>query len=73
MRGSDLMAWLRRSGGATADAVLLSCTATGDSEKEVERIRVAGADAVWSKPFPDFVDGSLQRGLLELLRARGKA
>ena len=48
---------------------IVSCTGNAEDPELAEVLRTCGADAIWSKPFPNFNDGSLQRELRQVLRA----
>ena len=70
MRGSHVMRRIREheaAGRPARRATLVSCTAQAAIGDELERIRACGADAIWSKPLPDFLDGSLQREMAAIL------
>ena len=51
---------------APAPICIVSCTGNTTAADKAELLE-AGADRVWSKPFPDFTDGTMQRELVELL------
>ena len=56
MRGDE-----RTAAVALGNPVIISCT--GNAESEAANLKACGADDVWTKPFPTFRDGSLQRCL----------
>lgn len=47
--------------------LIISCT--GNAAYDLERLRECGADDVWSKPFPSFTDGSMQKRIGRMLEA----
>ena len=70
MRGSEAIRHIRereRAGGSTTATRMKIVSCTGNAEFDVQKLRDAGADAVWCKPFPSFTDGSMQKELAALL------
>jgi CheY-like chemotaxis protein len=55
---------------STAKIAIVSCTGNC-TEDDALQMRQAGADAVWGKPFPSFMDGTMQKCLSEVLQAKG--
>ena len=70
MRGSEATRQLRAAEVRTPIIACSGNAAGADSEK---KFRVAGADLVWGKPFPNFTDGSMQRDLARLLGGVARA
>ena len=70
MRGSEATRQLRAAEVRTPIIACSGNAAGADSEKN---FRVAGADLVWGKPFPNFTDGSMQRDLARLLGGVARA
>ena len=70
MSGSAAIAIIRSEEAArpapphAPPAVVISCTGHAAIKGEGG---IGGADAVWSKPFPDFTNGAMQRQLAALL------
>lgn len=77
MRGSDAIRLLREHEATTGlpRAVIITCTASDELvAKAMSGMLPAGADAVWPKPSPSAVDGTMQRQVAALLQAaRGAA
>ena len=72
MRGSEAIAQIRRNEASRPNvqpAAIVSCTGHAGIQQAATR-PAGGPDCVWSKPFPDFTDGSMQRQLAELLSSR---
>ena len=70
MKGSDAIRALRAglSGSTGPPLVIISCT--GSHGDTFTNIIEAGANVVWTKPFPSWVDGTLQLQLKGLLDKR---
>ena len=45
---------------------IIACSGNAAGAESEKKFRVAGADLVWGKPFPNFTDGSMQRDLARL-------
>uniref|UniRef100_A0A7S4BN71 non-specific serine/threonine protein kinase n=2 Tax=Chrysotila carterae TaxID=13221 RepID=A0A7S4BN71_CHRCT len=76
MRGSEAIRQIRafeeeaQASGARRRRrrlVVISCTGNANLEEQKRALILAGCDAVWGKPFPDFVDGSMQTEVGRLL------
>jgi len=75
MRGSQAIAELRRRGiqnprpPGVRRLVVISCTGNAKLSEQKRALVAAGADTVWGKPFPDFIDGTMQSEVMRLVRA----
>lgn len=56
-------------GGEKVTPVIISCTGHATVHSHAVSIIESGADAVWSKPFPDYVDQTMQSEVARLLLA----
>ena len=61
LRGSAAISLIREREAAEGMPRLPIISCTGNAAYDAERILACGADLVWNKPFPSFVDGSMQR------------
>jgi CheY-like chemotaxis protein len=68
-RGSEAVQQLRQREAADGRPRLMVISCTGNAELGEMRARLleCGADEVWTKPFPNAHDGSMQRSLAKLL------
>jgi CheY-like chemotaxis protein len=67
----------RRDGGAACAVIICSGNVHDESDRATNSANnvyyEAGANEVWCKPYPSFVDGMMQRGLARALAAAGVA
>ena len=72
MKGSTAIEQLRAVEAASAwsqpPRAIIACS--GNAATEGTNLIESGAEDVWSKPFPSFSDGSLQRRLAKLFAGR---
>jgi CheY-like chemotaxis protein len=76
MRGSDAIRAIRQREAASGAARALIITSTADAElveRAAEGVFPSGADAVWAKPIPSAIDGTLQSRLAALLQRASAA
>lgn len=64
MLGSEAIIQLRAKG---SNAVIIACSG---NDTEVARKLGTLADAVWEKPYPDWLDGTMLREIVALLKRR---
>jgi hypothetical protein len=52
--------------------VIISCTGGIMRSEDEASFLNAGSDAVWGKPFPSHMDGSMQTEIARLIRPRAR-
>ena len=70
MEGTSAIRALRTGLSGSTGPPLINISCTGSHSDTFSSIIKAGADVVWTKPFPSWVDGSLQLEVKELLDKR---
>jgi CheY-like chemotaxis protein len=65
--GTDAIRAIRKAERGPKAPVIVSCSGYASNDNEAT-FKQAGSDAVWGKPLPSHVDGSMQREVANLLR-----
>ena len=80
MRGSAAIAQIKAAdeaetalGRPPPPLVLISCTGNAADPTVAQDLRRCGAHATWSKPFPSFTTGQMQREVATLLDTVGRS